>query len=229
MSRRDDLDEFYRLLDELRQRCGGPRILRDCHSKSGWPKRGVYFFFEDGEYREDGLTPRVVRVGTHAVSKGSKATLWKRLRGHRGTRSGSGSHRGSIFRLRIGQTLMQRTAFADGIRASWGQGGTAPKHIRDAEIPLELAVSEYICRMPFLWVSVDDEPGTLSLRSYLEKNCIGLLSNFRKSPMDIPSAGWLGLLSPEEKIRLSGLWNSDFVEREYDPTFLPILKEFVRR
>ena len=226
MSRRDDLGEFYRLLGHLRQRCGGHRLLRDCHGKSGWPERGVYFFFEDGELREDGLTPRVVRVGTHAVSEGSKTTLWTRLRGHRGSRDGGGNHRGSIFRLRIGEALMRRAIFADGIRESWGQEGTAP--IRQVEAPLELAVSDHICRMPFLWVTVDDAPGVHSLRSHLEKNSIGLLSNFKKSPLDMPSAGWLGQLSPEAKIRESGLWNSDYVDRDYDPAFLSVFKEFAQ-
>ena len=228
MSRHDDLDNFYQLLDVLRQSCGGHRLLRDCHGKSGWPERGVYFFFEDGEFREDGVTPRVVRIGTHAVSEGSKATLWKRLRGHRGTRRGDGNHRGSIFRLRVGQALMQKEDFAQEIHKSWGLGGTALKQVRTAEAPLEIAVSSYIGRMPFLWAAVDDAAGAQSLRSYMEKNSIGLLSNFRKPSLDLPSAGWLGRLSTEEKIRRSGLWNSDFVDRDYDHAFLTIFKKFVQ-
>jgi len=47
-----------------------------------------------------------------------------------------------------------------------------------AEAPLELAVSEYICRMPFLWLAVEDAPGGESMRAQIEKNSIGLLSNF---------------------------------------------------
>lgn len=105
MSRHDDLDEFYRLLGVLRQRVGGCRKLHDCNGKSGWPERGVYFFFEDGEVREDGVTPRVVRVGTHAVSEGSQTSLWGRLATHRGHRDGTGNHRGSIFRKRVGEAL----------------------------------------------------------------------------------------------------------------------------
>src|ERR1700751_3970240 len=118
MSRRDDLDELYRLLHELRQRVGGYRVLRDCHGRSGWPKLGVYFFFEDEEFREDGVTPRVVRVGTQAVSKNSKTKLWTRLRSHRGNRTGGGNHRGSIFRLRVGEALLEKTHIADRIRES---------------------------------------------------------------------------------------------------------------
>jgi hypothetical protein len=37
--------------------------------RSGWPERGVYFFQEAGEYRlSQRDVPRVVRIGTHAVS-----------------------------------------------------------------------------------------------------------------------------------------------------------------
>lgn len=75
MSRREDLNEFYRILDELQQRVGGCRRLQECAGKSGWPERGVYFFFEDGEFREDQKTLRVVRVGTHAITATSRTTL----------------------------------------------------------------------------------------------------------------------------------------------------------
>jgi hypothetical protein len=76
MSRIEDLNRFYDLLDDLRERIGGCRYLRDCTGKSGWPKRGVYFFFESGETRDDGRTWRVTRVGTHAISSNAATTLW---------------------------------------------------------------------------------------------------------------------------------------------------------
>lgn len=58
--RRADLDRFYGLLGILEERCGGKRLLADCHGRMNWPSRGVYFFFEDGELRDDGATQRVV-------------------------------------------------------------------------------------------------------------------------------------------------------------------------
>jgi hypothetical protein len=228
MSRRDDLDEFYRLLGELRQRVGGYRLLHDCHGKSGWPERGIYFFFEDGEFREDGVTPRVVRVGTHAISKDSKTKLWTRLRTHRGSRKGGGNHRSSIFRLRVGEALQQRTEAAKDIRESWSQRRKAPKHVRLAEVSLELDVSEHICRMPFLWMAVDDAPSIQSKRAELERNSIAILSNFRKSPLDPPSSKWLGSCSPEQTIRDSGLWNTDYVDGQYNPVFLSTFCHFIR-
>ena len=187
----------------------------------------MYFFFEDGEFREDGSTPRVVRVGTHAVSADSRTTLWNRLHAHKGASTGGGNHRGSIFRKRIGEALLQVTSYSPEIGTSWGVGNSAPKGFRSAEIPLERDVSTVIGAMPFLWVEVSDASGATSDRAYLERNCIALLSNFGKEPIDKPSEGWLGLHSPQETIRLSGLWNTNHVNDSYTQAFLDVLGKYV--
>lgn len=227
MSRRGDVEEFYTIIDELRDRVGGCRRLCDCTGKSGWPQRGLYFFFEGGELRDDGVTQRIVRVGTHAVSANSKAKLWTRLRTHRGNRNGGGNHRGSIFRLRVGEALLKNAEYPDHIHKSWGDGSSAPKATTLGEASLELAVSDYIGKMPFLWIAVDDEPSSDSMRAYLERNSIGLLSNYKKPSLDAPSQDWLGRSSAEPTIRESGLWNTDHVDCEYTPSFLSTLRSFV--
>lgn len=84
-----------------------------------------------------------------------------------------------------------------------------------------------ICAMPFLWLSIDDDPGPTSLRGYVERNAIALLSNYNKVPLDPPSNGWLGLRCNRERVRASGLWNSNHVEEEYDPGFLDRLESLV--
>ena len=104
MNRRKDVVRFYALLDRLGEKVGGKRVLGECSGYLSWPNRGLNFFFEDGETRSGtGKGMRVVRVGTHALQEGSRATLWQRLKAHRGTNStGGGNHRGSIFRLLVG-------------------------------------------------------------------------------------------------------------------------------
>ena len=82
--------------------------------------------------------------------------------------------------------------FSTGLSSSWGQGHNAPSGVRVAEKALESEVSQVICAMPFLWLTIEDEPGAESLRGYIERNVIALLSNFEKEPLDPPSAGWLG-------------------------------------
>ena len=61
------LNRLYELLALQEANCGGKRRLAQCDGYMNWPKRGVYFFFEDGELRTDAVTPRVVRAGTHAL------------------------------------------------------------------------------------------------------------------------------------------------------------------
>ena len=226
--RRRDLDRFCELLDRLSARLGGPRRLGQCGGADGWPERGVYFFFEEGELREGGL-PRVVRVGTHAV-RDSQRSLWQRLADHRGTlsgaRPGGGNHRRSIFRLHVGTALLSRDHYPPEVRRAWKTREANPE-LRDTEHDLERAVSGHIGRMPFLWLAVPDAPGRDSHRAYIEANAIGLLSNFGRAPVDPPSPSWLGRWADAPKVRESGLWNVNHVDGSYTPGFLDVFESYV--
>jgi len=177
VSRMSDVVRFYEVLSVVERQHGGKRMLSECDARMSWPKRGVYFFFEPGELRTDsGDGLRVVRVGTHAVSTGSKSTLWARLSQHRGTKTGAGgNHRGSVFRLLVGAAMGTRNQQL--AAPTWGKGQSAPKSIREKEEDLEREVSRYIGRMPFLWMEADDTPSSESVRAYIERNAIALLSN----------------------------------------------------
>ena len=89
-----DTLRFYALLARIKESTGGYRFLATCDGRMDWPRRGVYFFFEDGEGRsEPACSFRVVRIGTHALKPGSRTSLWDRLSQHRGGfRSGTGNH-----------------------------------------------------------------------------------------------------------------------------------------
>ncbi|WP_205750500.1 hypothetical protein [Deinococcus fonticola] len=220
MTRAADLARFYDLLAQLEEQCGGKRLLGECHGRQEWPERGIYFFFEPGEYRPDGVTPRVVRVGVNAISTGSQNSLWKRLYGHRGTAQGSGNHRGSIFRLRVGEALQ---AQAGNRCSTWAQGSSAPRAVREAEAEFEQQVSRTLGQFSVLWLGIPDEPGPQSQRALLERQCLALLSHVHPET-DAPSPGWLGHHAQRAEIRESGLWNSDHVRGEYDPAFLDVLE-----
>jgi len=230
-TRRSELDRFYGLLAELEQRCGGKRRLADCHGRMEWPRRGVYFFFEEGELREDGISPRVVRVGTHAL-RSSNSTLWQRLAQHkgciRGSLAGGGNHRGSIFRLHVGSALLRAGTWQESIHSSWRVGNTAKPDVRKAEYPLERAVSDHIGAMPFLWLDVDDVEGAQSDRGVIESGAIALLSNLDRPPIDAASAGWLGRRAPRRLIRESGLWNVNHVQNLPGESLLSALTIWVR-
>jgi hypothetical protein len=228
--RLDHLVRFYTILQTLERRIGGRRLLADCHGRMAWPQRGVYFFMEEGENRTDsGKGLRIVRVGSHALTTKSRTTLWKRLSQHQGQQAaGGGNHRGSIFRLLVGSTLMKAGGLAC---PTWGVKNTAPRKVRIREEAAEREVSRIIRPMPFLWLDIGDPPGRDSLRGYVERNSIALLSNFEKPPLDPPSKRWRGRTCDhgKAKVRDSGLWNQDHVEKAYDPAFLDELDQLVRR
>jgi hypothetical protein len=218
-TRRGDLVRLYETLAHLEKRVGHPRRLADCSARMDWPKRGVYFFFEQGEKRSDtGDGLRVVRVGTHALKVDSGTQLWTRLSQHKGTpKTGGGHHRGSIFRLIVGAALINRDGL---IFPTWGNKNAADRDIRDEEVELERRVSEIIGNMSFLWLGVEDSPGPESRRGYIERNSIGLLSNSDRTPLDPPSKRWLGHSCNRERVRKSGLWNQNHVDEGYERTFL---------
>ena len=204
-NREKDIERFYGLMKELEERVGGKRKLKDCHWNMGWPRRGVYFFFEEGETRSGSESElRVVRVGTHAVTAKSKSRLWNRLYEHKqdGGRS--------VFRDHVNAALKNRAKINGRFREH--------NHTR--------CISNYIAQMPFLWLNVDGEEG-YNHRTRLEKNAIALLSGWRKDAIDQRSECWLGRFSRKTEIAKSGLWNVQQIKGNYSSSFLDDLAECV--
>lgn len=128
-----------------------------------------------------------------------------------------GNHRGSIFRRHIGDALL-RSGLDDPVAAkTWGIGQTAPKEVRNSEIQLECAVTEVIGKMPFLWLGVEDLPGSESDRGLIEKGVLSIAgSSYARKTMP-PSDNWLGKYAARQIIRESGLWNVANVGDSFDP------------
>jgi len=231
--RLEDIRRFYEILESLEKRVGGIRTLANCNGHMDWPERGVYFFFEPGEMRTiSGSGLRVVRVGTHGLKEGSQTTLWKRLRQHQGTlKSGGGNHRGSVFRRHVGAAMIARDGWTGPAARDWNISGSAPRTVRDAEIPLERAVSKHINIMAFLWLAIEDVPGPKSQRGVIERNAIALLSNYYSGDwsIDPASENWLGKWAKREEIRRSGLWNVNHISDHYQPHHLGLLQSVVSK
>jgi hypothetical protein len=198
------VEELYAIFDQVRGE-GGIETLREALRRP-LPEQGVYFFFDPTEKTRFSVAlPRLVRVGTHGVSAGSRATLRDRLRTHFGTSDGYGNHRGSVFRLHVGEALIRR----DGLRdryPNWGLGQSSTGAVRDNERPLENKVSEIIADLLVGCVAVSDKSTKESARSLIERLSIALFTeNFL--PVEAPSGNWLGLYSKHEVIVKTGLWN----------------------
>lgn len=220
----EDIDRLYRLLSDLECRLGGTRTLDTATGGQAWPSHGVYFFFEPGETRSDD-SPRVVRVGTHALTATSHTTLWQRLSQHRGNLRGSnpggGNHRGSIFRLHVGAAVLRRDHAPQALLESWLSKEPQPQWAA-AEAEHERNVSHYIRAMPFVWLPVPTKPDGTSERGYLERNCIALLSGAEPASPD-----WLGHHAVNPAISASGLWNVNHVHDQYRPKSLDRLEGYL--
>jgi len=99
--------------------------------------------------------------------------------------------------------------------------------VRKGELALERDVSQFIGSMPFLWLAIHDDAGPDSLRGYIERNSIALLSNYEKPALDAPSEQWLGRHCDRELVRQSGIWNQKHVDESYEPAFLDRFEQLV--
>ncbi|MGD9994716.1 MAG: DUF6884 domain-containing protein [Salinivirgaceae bacterium] len=216
------INDLYEIFNSFKKQKGKILKLKELVKSEFVPTKGLYVFFNEDEQRI--LTPtqnRIVRVGTHAVSEGAKSKLYQRLKQHKGMNSLDGNHRSSIFRLHVGNALIQKNNLECN---TWGQNIKINEKQKKQESIIEKMVSEYIGEMPVLLININDNSSKFSDRSYIEQNMIALLSdNFL--PIDVQYENWLGNYSIHEAVRSSSLWNVDYTKnKNYDKNFLEILQ-----
>jgi hypothetical protein len=160
------------------------------------PSNGLYVLFEKGETGHGG--DRIVRVGTHT----GEAQLRSRLKQHFITPSKDRS----IFRKNIGRALLNRDhdpfirewEFDLTTRKAKDELGPLVDFKKQAEV--ERQVSAYIQEQFEFVVIAEAEK---SARLDQEAKLVSSVSHCGDCGA---SAGWLGLSSPKDKIRESGLW-----------------------
>lgn len=229
MSRLKDRRRFYALMDALCRRCGGMQLRRNARDQMSRFERGVCFFFDPSERRTDsGEGPRVVHICTQAPTNPSGSALGTGFRQHRGTFESSRADAGNgphfAFGQHVGAAMAARKTQVPRAIASWGQES---RGLERREHLLEPGAGTYIGELPYLWLSVPDQPGGPDLQGIIQRNAIALLSNSGKRPLDPASEEWLGLYSDQPAIRDSHLWNVDHVEEIHDPAFLELVADFV--
>ena len=229
-SRQRHLDEFYRLLDQLAAGEDGPRRLKDCTGRDGWPRRGVYFFLENGETRVDG-TSRVVRVGTHALSTTSKhhhvgpatpaprAGRWQEPR------------RRQPPRIDLPQARRDRPHPARR-SARWTPGlvgqQPAPPPMGSTVRISSSAPSAFTSAPCRSYGSRSPASPTAAATGAASNATASRCCRVSTGGPDKPSAGWLGHHATSTRVRQSGLWNSNHVDEAYDPAFLQLFENLVK-
>ena len=160
------------------------------------PFNGIYILFEKGEKAHD--IDRIVRVGTHT----GKEQLRSRLRQHFINENKDRS----IFRKNIGRALLNKEK--DPFLIQWDIDLTTRKAKEEfknkvnleKQKEIEKKVTKYIQdNFSFVVFEVIKREDRLLIESKI-------ISTISLCDECNPSQNWLGLYSPKEKIRKSGLW-----------------------
>jgi hypothetical protein len=105
------------------------------------------------------------------------------------------------------------------------------ERIRARESVLEEAVSARLATMSVLAIPTPSMPADdlspIQTARAIEVASLSLLSRMAGPQRDAPSANWLGRSSSRQKVRDSGLWNSDFVYPTFDSADFPSAFESV--
>jgi len=158
-------------------------------NKKEIPKNGIYVLFERGELTH--TKNRIVRIGTHTGNDQLRSRLSQHFLKENKDRS--------IFRKNIGRTLLNKDN--DPFIEQWNKRtfhSNSVDSIRQKEI--EKRVTKYIQdNFSFVTFQIDDKGKRLELESKIIST-VSLCDECKHSQ------NWLGLSSPIEKIRKSGLW-----------------------
>jgi hypothetical protein len=160
------------------------------------PLNGIYVIFERGEECHGG--DRIVRVGTHTGDGQLRSSLRQHFIKDNKDRS--------IFRKNIGRALLNRAN--DPYLNEWNCDRTSraakerygPESDPTKRRAVEAEVTRYLQgHFSFVLFRVEDATERLRLESLL-------ISTISLCADCLPSTTWLGLSSPKERIRETGLW-----------------------
>lgn len=160
------------------------------------PLNGIYVLFETNEAAHG--ADRIVRIGTHTGNNQLRSRLKQHLLTENKDRS--------IFRKNIGRSLLNKSH--DPFLTQWEWDLTTKKAKNtygklldyDKLKQVEQQVTQYMRRnFRFVVFQIDSKDKRLELEAKL-------ISTVSLCKDCSPSSNWLGLCSPKEKVRESGLW-----------------------
>ncbi len=182
------------------------------------PKNGIYILFEKGEKGHNGN--RIVRIGTHTGVNQLRSRLKQHFLREKKDRS--------IFRKNIGRCILNRDN--DPYLKIWEYDCTSSVgkakygHLLQTEYQgeVEAKISTYIQNhFSFGVLELKEKEDRL----YYEARLISTVSGCNECR---PSENWLGLSSPIEKIRASGLWQVNELYKEpLSPSEMKSLAELI--
>lgn len=172
--------------------------------KEDIPLNGIYILFEQREFAHS--TKRIVRVGTHTGDNQLPSRLFQHFVNENKDRS--------IFRKNIGRALLNenKNSFIQQWELDLTSTKAKEKYSNFVDFKkqeeIEKKVTSYIQNnFSFVAFSIDNKQERLKLESKI----ISTLSLCNEC---LPSAKWLGLFSPKPKIKNSGLWLVNELDKE---------------
>jgi len=183
------------------------------------PDNGIYILFQKGEFSHN--LERIVRIGTHTGEK----QLLSRLKQHFLRENKDRS----IFRKNIGRALLNK--YQDSFLEKWEVDLTTKasksKFLNfinmEKQKKIEKQVSDFIrTNFSFAIMEINDKFKRLEIESKI-------ISTLSLCDECKPSNSWLGLFSPKEKIRESGLWLvNELYKNPIDESDLAEIKESLK-
>ena len=183
-------EQLHKMLDGLQEWFEPSRNL---------PELGIYFFYEEGKITDHSDRQRIVRVGTHGTRAAKRVrTLRERLKDHY-----NGNREGSVFRKHLGSALLRVKGESDERVNEWWKKRKSPiwKEFKETETEVSKTLRS---KFSFRVIRVDSREE----RKLFEEKIIATLSSCSVCK---PSEKWLGRFAWSERVRKSGLWNSDYV------------------
>lgn len=165
-------------------------------NESEIPKNGIYILFEKGEKAHQG--DRIVRIGTHTGENQLQSRLIQHFLNENKDRS--------IFRKNIGRAILNKEN--DPFLEKWEIDLTTKQAKQDSKDKIDLKKQEQVEKQvtrdiqenfSFIVIPIEDKDKRLEIESKI-------ISTVSLCPECKASENWLGLFSPKEKIRKSGLW-----------------------
>ena len=159
------------------------------------PKDGIYFWYEDGEMRMGNRGQRVTRVGINE----RPGRLHGRIKEHYGQ-----NREGSTFRKHLGGALLAKDGEPESEIKEWYRARRSARFKDSKFCKYEGLVTQQAELGSYRVLRVT----SISEREELEERLIAIFSHCSHCS---PSDSWLGTHAYRNEIRLSGLWNVEYV------------------
>ena len=186
-------------------------LIKYPFSLDSLPLSGIYFFYEKNEiWGHGGEKLRIVRIGTHKGKNfRSRISDHFLINNKNFNENKPKPSDRSIFRKNIGRVILNKRK--DKYLQIWEIDFTKPENIeewaKDRDINKEKEIEKEITKIirenfSFRFIIIEDEKKRIGSEG-LERKLIATVAQCEKCK---PSKNWLGLYSPKEVIKKSGLW-----------------------